>query len=78
MCPLCHDAKEMNIDHIQKCQSLTDAIDNVSNGRDGGDYQNNIGLQEGKWETSLLLSWDKKMHQRQHGRTVSYMSDLLL
>jgi len=36
-------------------------------GRDGGDYQNYIGLQEGKWETSLELKWDKKkMHQSQH------------
>jgi hypothetical protein len=26
-----------------------------------------IGLQEGKWETSLLLAWDKKkMQQSQH------------
>jgi len=31
VCPLCHDAKEMNLDHIQKCQSLTDAMDNVNN-----------------------------------------------
>jgi len=31
MCPLCHDAKEINLDHIQKCQSLTDAMDNVNN-----------------------------------------------
>jgi len=32
-------------------------------GRDGGNYQNYIGLQEGKWETSLLLAWNKKMHK---------------
>jgi len=31
MCPLCHDAKEMNLDHIQKFQSLTDAMDKVNN-----------------------------------------------
>jgi hypothetical protein len=31
MCPLCRDAKEMNLDHIQNCQSLTDDMDNVNN-----------------------------------------------
>jgi hypothetical protein len=31
MCPLCHDAKEMNLENIQKCQSLTDAMDKANN-----------------------------------------------
>jgi hypothetical protein len=31
MCSLCHDAKEMNLDHIQKCHSLTDAMDSDNN-----------------------------------------------
>jgi len=31
MCPLCGDAKEMDLDHNHMCQSLIDAMDNVNN-----------------------------------------------
>jgi len=31
MCPLRGDGEEMDLDHIQKCQNLTDTMDNISN-----------------------------------------------
>ena len=31
MCPLCDDAEEMGLGHIQKCQSLTDNMDSANN-----------------------------------------------
>jgi hypothetical protein len=27
VCPLCSDAEEMDLDHIQKCQKLADDLD---------------------------------------------------
>jgi len=31
MCPVCGDTEEMELDHIQRSQSLTEAMDNVNN-----------------------------------------------
>jgi hypothetical protein len=53
MCPMCDDAEETDLSHILKCESLTDNMDNANNRMNGGMYQNDIGLQEGKSETSL-------------------------
>jgi len=31
MCPLCSDTERVDIGHIQKCQSLTDKMNNANN-----------------------------------------------
>jgi hypothetical protein len=31
MCPMCGETEEVDLYHIQRCQRLTEAMDNVSN-----------------------------------------------
>jgi hypothetical protein len=60
MCPRCGDAEEIDLYHIKRCQS--DMPRTMATTRiDGGNYQNYVGLQERKRDTSLKLANDKNV-----------------